>query len=106
MEEHWRAELERLFDIVVVERTPEGPVYFARYWEDDGELDVKIYPERHLAEVVLKHINRTERFQIAPLHRLQARTARRPHRLDLDKPRGGRLTLWFKPLGYSIGGRL
>jgi hypothetical protein len=39
MEEHWRAELERLFDIVV-ERTPEGPVYFARYWEDDGELDV------------------------------------------------------------------
>jgi hypothetical protein len=29
-----------------------------------------------------------------------------PYRLDLDKPHGGRLTLWFNPLGCTVGGCL
>jgi hypothetical protein len=99
-------ELERTFDTVSEESSPTGTVYHARYWEGEGELEVRIYREQRVAEVAITQAGATERLRLSPLARVAASLAGTPHRLDLDRPYGGRITLWFKPLGYSVAGRL
>jgi hypothetical protein len=106
MDNGLRAELERVFDTVSVDASGDGEIYRAAYWEDDQELELEVDCERRTANVVLRRDGTTEQFCVSPLDRVTARTAHRPYRLDLDKPYGGRLTIWFKPLCYSISGSL
>src|SRR5689334_8782428 len=101
-----RAELERVFDTVSVLQAGVRQIYRAVYWENQQELELEVDCERGIASVVLRRQDTTERFCVSPLDRVTARTARRPYRLELGKPYGGCLTIWFKPLACSIGGRL
>jgi hypothetical protein len=105
-EENWRAELERVFDVVSLDESTDAEILRAAYWEGDESLELTIDCGRRTADIEYRRKDATERFRVAPLDELRARTAGRPYRLDLHKLHGGGLTLWFKPLGCSVGGSL
>jgi hypothetical protein len=105
-EENWRAELERVFDVVSVDESTDSEILRGFYWEGDAELVLTIDCEQRIADVEYRRQGAAQRFRVSPLGEVRARTASHPYRLDLDKPHGGRLTLWFKPLGCTVGGCL
>jgi hypothetical protein len=105
-EENWRAELERVFDVVSVDESTDSEILRACYWEENAEFEMTIDCEQRIADVEYRRQGEVQRFRVSPLDEVRARTARHPYRLDLHKPHGGCLTLWFKPLGCSVGGSL
>src|SRR5688572_15590870 len=94
MSDSWQTELERVFDVVTLEKSPDGAVFRAFYWEEDAELELRVSSEQRSAELILKRGEHLEQLRISPVERVTARISREPHRLDLDKQEGGRLTIW------------
>jgi hypothetical protein len=81
--------------------------YIGQYWEGKAEPELRLCESMRRADVVIRQHGEVEQqLTLEPVTHVFAQTKTLPYRLVIDKPFGGRIMLWLRPLAVSVVGRL
>jgi hypothetical protein len=103
---NWKSELEQVCDSVSLERLDSVNVLHGWRWENAASLEVIVWFDPPRALVTVHRAGEATQYEVNPLEQIRVRQSTSPMRIDLDKPYGGRLTVWTDPLSIAIGGAL